>query len=373
MPMPPTAPTQNEPRAPHRVTLIPGEGIGPEVSAAARRVLDATGVSIEWDLQIAGRVAYERHGSALPEGVIDSIRERGVALKGPLTTASGGYRSPNLALRNALDLYAGVRPCRALAGVPTPFPGTDLVIVRMNQEDLYAGIEFAPGRPETERLRALVGETTGHELAADAGISLKPISRSGAARVIRTAFEYARRYRRDRVTAVHKATVMRHSDGLFLDVAREIAGEYPEIAFDERLVDALCHDLVRRPESYEVLVAPMMYGDIVSDIGAGLIGGVGMAPGANIGDRCVVFEAVHGSATRHAGAGRANPIATILCGAMLLAHLGEAAAAELLGSAIATVVGERRVLTYDLIPGDADAVAAGTQEVAEAVIEAMSR
>jgi isocitrate dehydrogenase (NAD+) len=356
----------------HRVTLIPGDGIGPEVTAAARRAIEATGVTIDWDIQAVGAEAFEREGTPLPDRVVDSIRDRGVALKGPTSTGAGsGFRSANIALREALDLYAGIRPCRALAGVRTRFPETDIVVVRMNREDLYAGIEYEQGSSGAKLLRDLIRDTHGRVLADDASAAIKPISGSGARRVIRRAFEYAREEGRSTVTAVHKATVMPETDGLFLGVAREVAREYPDLDFDDRLVDALCHHLVSRPEECDVLVMPMLYGDIVSDIGAGLIGGLGMAPGANVGDRCAVFEAAHGSAPGHAGRNRANPMALMLCGAMLLAHLGEPSAANRLRRAITTVLEEGSTLTYDLKPTRDDPSAAGTSEVADAVIAAL--
>jgi isocitrate dehydrogenase (NAD+) len=350
----------------HRVTLIPGDGIGPEVCDAARRAIEATGVAIEWDLQEFGADAYRSEGQALLEHVIASVRERGVALKGPTATPSGaGFRSINIALRRELDLYAGVRPCRALLGVPTPFPQTDVVVVRMNGEDLYAGIEYTRDEDTTATLRDLVAATRGVELTADTGISLKPLSHAGSARVARAAFAYARANGRRRVTAVHKATVMRATDGLFLEACREVAADYPELEFDDRLVDNACAKLVMRPQECDVLVMPIMYGDIVSDVCAGLVGGLGVAPGANLGDDAAVFEAVHGSAPRHAGHDRANPFALMLSGAMMLRHLGETDAAARLEEAIGDVTREGRTLTYDLAR---DAEPARTSEVADAVV-----
>lgn len=356
----------------HRVTLIPGDGIGPEVTAAARRALDATGVEIEWEVCEAGAAAVERGGKPLPAAVVDSIRANGTALKGPTSTPVGsGFRSANLELREALDLYAGIRPCKALAGAPTRFPEVDIVVVRMNLEDLYAGIEYEPGRADTERLRTMIRETRGRDLPPDSGLAIKPISAAAARRVARRAFDYARGTGRSKVTAVHKASVMRWTDGVFLHEAREVAAEYPEIGFEDRLVDAVCHHLVARPAEYDVLVMPMLYGDLVSDIGAGLIGGLGLAPGANVGDDAAVFEAVHGSAPRHAGADRANPMAAMLSGAMLLRHLGEGEAAERLAGAVASVVAEGRSVTYDLRP-PGDPAAVGTAAVGEAVASALA-
>ena len=351
----------------HRVTLIPGDGIGPEVCDAARRAIEATGVAIEWDLQEFGAEAYVREGPALLERVIASVRERGVALKGPTSTPSGGgFRSINIALRRELDLYAGVRPCRSLPGIPTPFPAVDIVVVRMNGEDLYAGIEYPRDDETASTLRELVATTRGVELADDSGVSLKPLSRTGSARVARLAFEYARANGRRTVTAVHKATVMRATDGLFLEACREVAAGYPDVEFDDRLVDNACAKLVMRPQECDVLVMPIMYGDIVSDVGAGLIGGLGVAPGANLGDDAAVFEAVHGSAPKHAGHDRANPLAMMLSGAMMLHHLGEDDAAERLEGAIGEVTREGNTLTYDLARDGRPA--ARTSEVAEAVV-----
>jgi isocitrate dehydrogenase (NAD+) len=292
--------------------------------------------------------------------VVDSIRANGVALKGPISTpARSGHRSANIELRDLLDLHTGIRPCRALPGAPTPYPETDVVVIRMVQEDLYAGIEYERGTPETERLRDLIAETDGRRLPSDTGISIKPLSASNARRVVRRAFDYARAERREKVTAVHKATVMRHTDGLFLEVAREVAADYPDIEFADRLVDAVCHDLVSRPSSCDVLVLPMLYGDIVSDLCAAMAGGIGTVPGVNLGDSHAVFEAAHGTAPRRAGRNSANPVGMILSGAMLLRRLGERQAAERLESAVEAVVAEGRVQTT------------GTDELAVAVVEAL--
>ena len=356
----------------HQVTLIPGDGIGPEVSEAARRALEATGVPFEWDLQAISAEAYAREGPPLLERAIASVRERGLALKGPTATPKGGFRSLNIALRNELDLYAGIRPAKHYPGVHTPYPGTDLVVVRMNLEDLYAGIEYAAGEDAAADLRRLVRETRGVELSPATGISLKPLSGPAAARTARRAFEYAREYGRRKVTAVHKATVMRHTDGVFLAAARDVASDYPDIEFDDRLVDSVCHQLVSQPGDCDVLLAPIMYGDILSDITAGLVGGLGMAPGANIGDDAAVFEAVHGSAPRRAGQNRVNPFALMLSGVMLLRHVGEEDAATRLEGAIAAVIAAGRV-TYDLKASRDDPTAASTTEVADAVIAELSR
>ena len=358
----------------HRVTLIPGDGIGPEVCQAARRVLEATGVPFEWDVQEMGAEAYAREGPALLERAIASVKERGLALKGPTSTPAGkGFRSLNIGLRKELDLYAGVRPCKYYPGVRSPFPDTDVVVVRMNQEDLYEGIEYRHDEEAADELRRFVRDTRGVELSNETGISLKPLSKPASARVAKRAFEYARENGRRKVTAVHKATVMRFTDGVFLEACRDVAGGYSDIEFDDRLVDNVCHQLVSHPEQCDVLLSPIMYGDILSDVAAGLVGGLGMAPGANVGDSAAVFEAVHGSAPRHAGQDRANPFALMLSGVMLLRHVGEDSAADRLEGAIAAVIREGRTLTYDLKPARDDPTAARTSEVTQAVIDQLSR
>ncbi len=352
------------------MTVVPGDGIGPDVVAAARRVLDASGAAIEWDVQEAGATALAREGTPVPERVVESVRRTGVALKGPLTTfVEAAHGSPNVALREALDLYATIRPCRALDGVRNAFAGTDLAIVKMNTEDVYARIGYARGSPATAALRDLVRRDTGHRLADDAGVSLKPLSVSASRRVVGEAFEYAQAQGRSRVTVVHKAPLMPETDGLFLEVADEIGRAYPNVALDDDLVDTVCERLVTRPTAYDVLVMPRMYGDIVSGVAAATIGGPGMAAGVNVGDGCAVFEAAHGSAPRLAGRGRANPIALILTGALLLRHLGERQAADRVEGAVAAVVRQGRTLTYDLQPAGEPA---STDEVADAVIAAVS-
>ena len=353
---------------PQRVTLIPGDGIGPEVSEAARRVLDASGVLLEWEVIDLGAEAYAREGKPLLDAAIAAIRASRVALKGPTSTpAVKGFRSINLALRNELDLYAGIRPCKHFAGVRTPFPDTDVVIVRMNLEDLYAGIEYGHDSEEGAQLREFVRKTRGIELSPATAISLKPLSGPASERVARRAFDYARANGRRKVTAVHKATVMRKTDGVFLEACRAVAGDYPDVDFDDRLVDSVCHQLVSHPADCDVLLSPIMYGDILSDVGAGLVGGLGLAPGANVGDEAAVFEAVHGSAPRRAAQNRANPFALRLSGAMLLRHIGANGAAARVERAIQTVIAEGTV-TYDLKPSRDDPTAATTSAVADAVI-----
>jgi isocitrate dehydrogenase (NAD+) len=356
----------------HRVTLIPGDGIGPEVVDAAKRVLDATGVAFDWDRQDAGFEVWEREGDPLPQRAIDSIRATRLALKGPTKTPLGDFRPVNMPLREEFDLYANIRPCRAHQGVRTRFPETDIVIVRMAREDMYAGIEYPIGEPTTARLREFVRETDGTVLPDDAGITIKSLSAGESKRVVRKAFEYLKENGRRKLTIVHKANVIKHSDGLFLEAARQVAErEYPDVECDDRRVDSLCAELVMRSIDFDVLVMPLAYGDIVSDLGAGLVGGLGMAPGVNLGDDCAVFEAVHGTAPRHAGRDRANPMALMLTGAMLLRHVGEHEAAGRLEWAIAEVVREGRSVTYDLKPSRDDPTAVGTSGVADAVIEAL--
>ena len=313
----------------HHVTLIPGDGSGPEVIAAAKRVVEATSVPIEWDEMEAGAAMIEKYGTPLPDRVLDSIRRTGVALKGPITTPVGtGFRSVNVALRKTFDLYANVRPAKTLPGLAGRFENVDLVIVRENTEDLYAGIEH------------MVGE--------DAAESIKLITRKGCERIVRYAFEYAVREGRKKVTAVHKANIMKCTDGLFLDVARQIAKEYPQIAFDDSIVDAMCMRLVMHPEDYDVLVCPNLYGDIVSDLCAGLVGGLGLTPSANIGEAGAIFEPIHGSAPDIAGQHKINPTAAILSASLMLAHLGEAEAAASITHAVTTVIAAGKMLTQDM-------------------------
>jgi isocitrate dehydrogenase (NAD+) len=356
----------------HAVTLIPGDGIGPELAEATRVVLEATGVQFDWDLQQAGIDEYEAHGNPFPEATLESLLRTQVGIKGPTTTPVGsGFRSVNVLLRKQLDLYSCIRPCKSYEGVRTRYPETDLVIVRENTEDLYAGIEFEQGTPENARVRALLAEL-GSTVREDSGISIKPISIFGTERIVESAFDYAKRYGRSKVTAVHKANIMKFTDGLFLRVARDVASRHPEIAFEDRIVDNLCNQLVSRPEEYDVLVLPNLYGDIVSDLAAGMIGGLGMAPGANIGTKSAVFEATHGSAPKYKGLNRANPTALMLSGVMMLRHLGEEDAATRMEDAIAAVIRTGDKVTYDLKAHRDDPTAVGTIEFAHAVIEEMN-
>ncbi len=353
----------------HRVTFIPGDGVGPELSEATRRVLEATGVGFEWDVQDAGADVMEKYGTPLPEPVLESIRANGVAIKGPITTPVGsGFRSVNVALRKELDLFACLRPCKTYKGVRSRYEDVDVVIVRENTEDLYAGIEFEQGQPDTKELIEFVSRMSGKPIREDSGVSIKPISVTGTRRIVRYAFEYARSRGRHKVTAVHKANIMKFSDGLFLQTAGEVAGEYPDIAFEDRIVDNLCMQLVQRPEEYDVLVLPNLYGDIVSDLCAGLVGGLGVAPGANIGDHAAVFEATHGSAPKYTGQNKVNPMALMLSGVLMLRHLDEIDAADRLEAAIAAVIEEGASVTYDMKPTRDDPTAVGTSQVADAVI-----
>jgi isocitrate dehydrogenase (NAD+) len=358
---------------PRRVTLIPGDGTGPEIAEATRRVIEASGVEITWDVQDAGAdVMDEFGGNPLPDHVLDSIKRNGVALKGPITTPVGtGFRSVNVALRKTLDLYGQVRPCRTYPGVRSRYEGVDLVVVRENTEDLYAGIEFEEGSPEAHGLIAWLEENARSRVRPDSGLSLKPISVVGTRRIVQFAFDYARKNDRRKVTAVHKANIMKFTDGLFLRVAREVADENADIEFEDRIVDNLAMQLVQRPEEYDVLVCPNLYGDIVSDLAAGLIGGLGLAPGGNFGSHAAVFEPTHGSAPKYTGQNKVNPIAMMLSGVMMLRHLEERAAADRLEAAIADVIAEGKRVTYDMKPARDDPTAVGTSEVADAIIDRM--
>ncbi|MDO8281532.1 MAG: isocitrate/isopropylmalate dehydrogenase family protein [Thermodesulfovibrionia bacterium] len=357
----------------YKITLIPGDGVGPEIAEATVRVLEATGISFEWEVQNAGGEVYEKEGNPLPDRVIESIKKNKIALKGPITTPVGtGFRSVNVSLRQTLDLYSCVRPCKSYVGARTRYDDIDFVIVRENTEDLYAGIEYEKGSEGAKATIELANKLSGKKIREDSGISIKPISVFGTERIVRYAFEYARKNKRRKVTAVHKANIMKFSDGLFLEVAREVAAKYPDIEFEDKIIDNMCMQLVQKPELYDVLVLPNLYGDIVSDLGAGLIGGLGLAPGANIGDGYAVFEATHGSAPKYKGLNKANPMAVMLSGVMMLRHLGEREAAERLDNAIASIIKEGRHVTYDMKPSPDDPTAATTSGVADAVIAKMN-
>lgn len=354
----------------HRVTLIPGDGTGPELTDATRRVLEATGVELDWDVREAGVEVMEEAGTPLPEETLESIRRNGLALKGPITTPIGtGFRSVNVALRHELELYACLRPCKTYPGVRTRYENVDIVVVRENTEDLYAGIEYEAGTDAATKVIDSLNALQPKQIAPGSGISVKPISERASERIIRFAFEYARANHRREVAGVTKANIMKFTDGLFLSVFREVSQDYPEIGSREVLVDALCMQLVQRPEEFDVLVLPNLYGDIVSDVTAGLVGGLGVAPGANVGAKAAVFEATHGSAPRYKGLNKVNPTAMILSGKLMLEHLGEREAAQRLERAVAAVIAEGVSVTYDLKPTRDDPTAVGTSEYADAVIE----
>lgn len=352
----------------YNITLIPGDGIGPEISEAMVKVVDSTGVKINWEIQNAGEEVYLKEGNPLPDRVLESIKKNKIAIKGPITTPVGtGFRSVNVTLRQSLDLYACVRPCKSFIGARTKYENVDLVVIRENTEDLYAGIEFKRGERETLELIDFIDLKTKKRIREDAGISIKPISIYGSERIVKFAFEYARKNNRKKVTAVHKANIMKYSDGLFLEVAREVATRYPDIEFEDRIVDNMCMQLVQKPELYDVLVLPNLYGDIISDLAAGLIGGLGLAPGANIGDEYAVFEPTHGSAPKYKGLNKVNPFAIILSAVMMLRHIGEFNAAEKIEKAISEIIEEGKFVTYDMKSQDDKNPPVGTIEVAEAL------
>ncbi|MFA5840012.1 MAG: isocitrate/isopropylmalate dehydrogenase family protein [Candidatus Margulisiibacteriota bacterium] len=357
----------------YNITLIPGDGIGSDVSTAARRCVDATGVKINWEVKEAGADVIEKYGTPLPDGVLDSIRKNKVALKGPLTTPIGtGFRSVNVAIRKELDLYACLRPCKSLKGVRSKYENIDLVVVRENTEDLYAGIEFEEGKAETNQLIKEIENLSKKKIVPDSGISIKPISISGSKRIAKFGFEYAVKNGRKKVTAISKANIMKYTDGLFFAAAREVAKEYAgKIEYEERLIDNMCMQLVQKPELYDVLVLPNLYGDILSDLCAGLIGGLGIAPGANIGNGLAVFEAIHGSAPKYAGLNKVNPVAMILSAVLMLDYIGEKEAAQKLERAVAKVIAEGKQVTYDLKPNRDDPTAVGTSQMADAIIKAL--
>jgi len=355
----------------HKITLIPGDGIGPEVANAAKRCIEATGVKIAWDEVLAGQEVKEKTGELLPESVLQSIRKSKVALKGPIITPIGeGFRSVNVAIRQALDLYACVRPAKSYPGVKSYYKDIDLVVIRENSEDLYAGIEFEEGAPQTKNLIAEIEKYSKKKIRSDSGISIKPISKYASERIVRFAFEYAIKNRRKKVTVVHKANIMKFTDGIFLKIAREVAKAYSgKVIFEEAIVDNMAMQLVQKPHNYDTLVLPNLYGDIISDLCAGLVGGLGLAPGANIGDNIAVFEAVHGSAPKYKGLNKVNPTAMILSGVLMLRHIGEEKAAEQLENAVKEVIAEAKFVTYDLKPSPNDPTAVGTKEMADAIIK----
>ena len=356
----------------HRITVIPGDGVGPEIMDATIRVLEATGVDFDWDYREAGLDAAEKYGSVVPEEVLDSVRKNKVAIKGPITTPrGGGFRSVNVALRKMLDLYACLRPAKSYPGVRSRYQNIDLVIVRENHEDLYAGVEFEKGDPAIQKIGELTEAAGMGRIRDDAGLSLKIISETGTTRVARFAFEYARKYGRRKVTAVAKDNILKFTDGLFFATARKVAGRYSDIEYQEVLVDNMAMQLVQKPENYDLLLLPNLYGDVLSDLCAGLIGGLGVAPGANLGDEIALFEPVHGSAPKYAGQNKVNPMALMLSGVMMLRHIGETQAADCVEGALAAVIAEGKSVTYDMKPSPDDPTAVGTSQVADAIIEKM--
>jgi isocitrate dehydrogenase (NAD+) len=354
----------------HTITLIPGDGTGPELTAAAKRVIDATGVNIDWEVHDAGIDVMEKYGTPLPEHVLESIRRNKVALKGPITTPIGkGFRSVNVALRKELNLYACLRPCKYYPGIRSKYADVDLVVVRENTEDLYAGVEYDLGTPEAKQIIDMAGG----KIREDSAISIKPISVTGSRQIVKFAFDYAVKNNRKKVTAVAKANIMKFTDGLFYHVAREVAKEYDGIEYEERLVDNMCMQLVQKPELYDVLVLPNLYGDILSDLCAGLVGGLGVAPGANIGDEVALFEPTHGSAPKYIGQNKVNPTALILSGMLMLKHIGETDASDRLEKAVAAVLAAGKDVTYDMKPDRNDPTAVGTSEMADAIIRELEK
>ena len=352
------------------ITLITGDGVGPEIAEAARRCIDATGADINWDVAEAGVEVMERLGSPLPDATVESIKKTGIALKAPITTPVGiGYRSINVHLRQTLDLYACLRPCKSYEGVRSRYADIDLVVVRENTEDLYAGIEFQKGKDDTAEIINWINAHSSRKISEDSGVSIKPISVTATERIVRFAFDYARRLGRKKVTSVHKANIMKFSDGLWLEVSRQVAKQYPDVEFEDRIVDNMCMQLIQKPELYDVIVLPNLYGDIISDLCAGLVGGLGVAPGANIGDKAAIFEATHGSAPKYKGLNKVNPTALILSGVMMLRHISKTAEADRLENAVAAVIAEGKSVTYAMKPDRNDPTAVGTSEMADAIIE----
>ncbi len=353
-----------------KVTLIRGDGIGPEIAEATKRCIDATGADLEWDIQDAGVDVMEKEGTPLPDRTVESIKQNGVGIKAPITTPVGtGFRSINVHLRQSLDLYACLRPCKSYKGVRSKYSDIDLVVVRENTEDLYAGIEYEKDQDDTVELINWLNSHSSKKVRPDSGVSIKPISVEGTKKIFRFAFDYARKMGREKVTSVHKANIMKFTDGLWLEVSREVSKEYPDIEFEDRIVDNMCMQLIQKPELYDVLVLPNLYGDILSDLCAGLVGGLGVAPGANIGDKGAIFEATHGSAPKYAGQNKVNPTALILSGALMLNHLNLLSEGEKLEKAVASVIAEGKDVTYDLKDDRNDPSAVGTKEMADAIID----
>ena len=355
-----------------KVTLILGDGIGPEIAEATRRCVEATGAPIHWDVQQAGQDVMAQQGTPLPEATIRSIEANGIALKAPITTPVGaGFRSINVHLRQLFDLYACLRPCKSYPGVRSKYRNIDLVVVRENTEDLYAGIEFQKATAAAAELIGWLNAHSQRRIGLDAGISIKPISVRATERIVQFAFDYARQNGRRKVTSVHKANIMKYTDGLWLEVSRQVAARNPGVEFEDRIVDNMCMQLVQKPELYDVIVLPNLYGDIVSDLCAGLVGGLGVAPGANIGEKNAIFEATHGSAPKYRGLNKVNPVALILSAVLMLRHLGMTPQADQLEHAVAAVIAEGKHVTYDLKPDRDDPTAVGTREMADAIIAQM--
>ena len=354
----------------HQITLIPGDGTGPEITEATKRVVEATGAEIEWDIVHAGAEVYEKEGKVLPDNVLDSLKKNKVGLKGPITTPVGtGFRSVNVALRKIFDLFACVRPCKSYSGVRSRYEDIDLIIIRENTEDLYAGVEFEQGKEQTTDLINYISKINDTPIRPDSGISIKPISITGSERIIRFAFEYARKNNRKKVTGVHKANIMKYTDGLYLEVFKRVAEQYKDIEAEDRIVDNMCMQLVQKPELYDVIVLPNLYGDIVSDLAAGLVGGLGVAPGGNIGTGMALFEPTHGSSPKYKGLNKVNPVAQMLSAVMMLDYIGERKCAALMEKAISAVIEEGKSVTYDMKPNRDDPSAVGTSEMADAIIE----
>jgi len=352
-----------------RVTLITGDGIGPEIAEAARRCIDAAGGDIDWVIVEAGTDAMKKYGTPLPEATLESVRKNGVCLKAPVTTPVGtGFRSINVYMRQTLDLYACLRPCKSYKGVRSRYENIDLVVVRENTEDLYAGIEFEQGKDDTAELIEWINQRSSRKITIDSGISIKPISIKATKRIFEFAFDYARKMGRRKVTSVHKANIMKFSDGLWLETSRQVAKRYPDIEFEDRIVDNMCMQLIQKPELYDVIVLPNLYGDIISDLCAGLVGGLGVAPGANIGEKGAIFEATHGSAPKYKGQNKVNPTALILSGVLMLRYINKMPEADRLEQAVAEVIAEGKNVTYDLKPNRDDPSAVGTSQMADAII-----
>src|SRR3990167_3304092 len=355
-----------------KITLIPGDGTGPELIEATRRCIDSLNLGIEWIIRQAGEEQIKKFGTPLPEETLDSIKKTKIALKGPITTPIGtGFRSINVEIRKKLDLYANLRPAKSYQGVRSKYQNIDLIVVRENTEDLYAGIEFEKGSKDAKDVIEFLNKKQNQKIRDDSGISIKPISVFGSERIVKFAFDYAKKNKRKKVTAVHKANIMKFTDGLFLDTARKVAEKYKSIEFEDRIVDNMCMQLVQKPELYDVLVLPNLYGDIISDLCAGLAGGLGVAPGANIGDDIALFEPVHGSAPKYTGQNKVNPSACLLSAKMMLNYIGEAEAAKKMGDAIKAIFAEGKSVTYDMKPFRDDPTAVGTSQMGDAIIKKM--